>query len=148
MPSYSLPQGSSADVRRSTPQGVLLIHSSTGASVVGQSVLTAGALTPGVYVCEVETYDWGTIEVVLKPSAVTGTFAPKIQRLYANGVAVRSETSGSNFGAGAAQTLTLTALNGTTRCRITFTVPGGGSITFAPGTDLASPAALAEYNGQ
>ncbi len=149
MPQMNMPQPSSADIRRSFPQGMLVIHEApaTAQALVGQALLGQTLSVAGDYVCNIDTYDWGTVEAILKPSAVSGTFAPSIERMYANKVAVRDTTAGSNFSAGAAQTLTLTSLNGTIRCRIKFTVPGGGSLTFAD-TTPAAPTSVAEYNGQ
>jgi hypothetical protein len=144
MPTFGHPQGASADVRRADVQGMLNISKAPAAAAakVGQALVGAGE-----YQCDVRCDDWSVIEVVLMPSAVTGTFAPKIQRMYANGEKVRSETTGSNFAAATAQTLSLSNLNGSRKVRITFTVPGGGSVTFAPGTDPANATALAEWNG-
>lgn len=153
MPQFSVPQPSSADVRRSFPSGHLRIKTvPVGAEVlIGQNLLGQALTVVGTYTCDVETYDWAAIEVHLKPSAVSGTFAPTLAKFWANGVAVRTGSghavAGSNFGAGTAQTLTLTDLRGTIKCQVTFTIPGGGSITFA-NTTPATPTSLAEYNGQ
>lgn len=153
MPSLAMPQPSSADVRRSFPSGHLRIKTvPTGAEdLINQNLLGQSLTVVGTYTCEIDTYDWAAIEVHLKPSAATGTFAPTLAKFYANGVAVRTgsghEVAGSNFASGTAQTLTLTDLRGTIKCRLTFTIPGGGSIAFA-NTTPATPTSLAEFNGQ
>lgn len=150
MPTIYTAQESPADARRSASQGMLIIASAPAAAVakIGLPLLDAGALTDaGVYSCYIDTHGWSALEVVLMPSAVTGTFAPSLQRLYYSREAVRTTVAGSNFSAGAAQTLTTTTIIGTQQFRVDFTVPGGGSITFDAGVTASSPAALAEYNG-
>jgi hypothetical protein len=147
-----LPQPSSADSRRSFTSGHLRITSApaTAQDVVGKHLLGQALTVAGAYTCDIDTYDWSVIEVWLKPSAVSGTFAPTLARYYANNVAVRTgagfEDAGSNFAGGTEQVLSLSDLNGAQKCRLSFTIPGGGSLTFA-NTTPATPTSVAEFNG-
>lgn len=145
------PQISPADVRRSASEGLLVITAAPAAAqaFIGKALIMAGAINvAGVYDCEIETHDWSLLQAVVKPSAVTGAFAPSLDRMYFGGQAVRSTAAGANFAAGVAQTLDLTDLKGSQRARLRFTVPGGGSVTFAVGADPTNPGAIAQFNGQ
>lgn len=146
MPSFHR-QEESADVRRSQTQGLLVITASTVRSTIGLTLLEAGALGPGDYECDISTHDWQDIDVHLKPSAVTGDFAPTLTALYWDRIGHKgTPDTGSNFAAGTPETLSLTGLKGVQRCRLFFTVPGGGSVEFV-NTPGSNPAAIAEYNG-
>lgn len=150
MPVLNQFQDASPDVRRAASPGLLVVSDcpeAAKAACLGRSLLDCGTMNvAGVYDCVIRTDDWTVLEVVLMPTTVSGTFAPNIQRLYHNGVEARSTTAGSNFANATAQTLSLTDLNGTNKCRIRFTIPGGGSIVFTKGPE-ASQTALAEFNG-
>lgn len=150
MPTITIPQSSPADVRRSESQGVLIIHGHPAGAeaVAGKSLLDAGALTiAGDYYCHIDTHDWSALEVHLMASAVTGSITPVLERMYANRQMVRSSTNGVAIVAGTAQTISTSAIVGTQRFRVKITVPGSGSVTFAPGTNPAALTALAEFNG-
>jgi len=145
------PQISPADARRSASEGLLVIMAApaTAQALIGKALVSAGAINvAGVYDCEIETHDWSLVQAVMMPSAVTGAFAPSLDRMYFGGRAVRNSAAGANFAAGVAQTVEITDLKGSQRARIRFTVPGGGSITFAVGADPTTPTAHAQFNGQ
>jgi len=129
-------------------QGYLVISATPVAArnLIGKRLIDVGAIdVEGDYECEFATDGMNTIEAVLRPSAVTGTFAPTLRSMYYNRVVTRDSDAGANFAAGVAETLTLTNLRGAQVAKVTFSVPASGSVTFAPGT--AFTAALAEYNG-
>lgn len=133
-------------------QGALIISAApvAGQAYVNKSLLAAGAINvAGDYECEIATDGMNVIQAELMPSAVTGSFAPSLRAMRANRASNRTVAidTGSNFAAGVAEVLELTDLFGRSVCKVTFTVPGGGSVTFAEGTNPASPAAVAEYNG-
>jgi hypothetical protein len=92
-------------------------------------VLDAGALGPGAYACRINTTGMNSIFVNLRPSAVSGTFAPTIQTTWEAGGA-RTTSAGANFVANTNQELTIASLAGQRTVEVIFTVPGGGSITF------------------
>lgn len=144
-------QSSSADVRRSDTQGLLIITAipaGASESLLGKPLLAAGALTvAGTYSCDIDTYDWSALEVVLMASAITGTVTPHLRRMYASRAAVRSSTSGVGMSAGVSQTLSTSTVVGTQRFRLDLVIAGGGAATFDAGTDPTSPTALAEFNG-
>lgn len=150
MPELMIPQHSPADVRRSETQGILTLHEVPAGdeAKINQSLLQAGALAiEGDYVCYIDTHDWSAFEVVLMPSAVTGTITPVVDRMYANRQQIRSTTSGVAFVAGSAQTIAVTTVAGTQRFQLRIAVGAGESVTFAPGTNPAAQTALAEFNG-
>ena len=91
--------------------------------------LDAGALGPGDYVLRINTTGMNTVAVNLRPSAVSGTFAPTIRTVWCAGGA-RTTSAGSNFALNTNQELTLTDLKGQRTVEVVFTVPSGGSITF------------------
>lgn len=95
----------------------------------GLVVLDAGSLGPGAYACRINTTGMNAIFVNLRPSAVSGTFAPTIQTTWEAGGA-RTTSAGSNFASNTNQQLTIADLQGQRNVEIIFTVPGGGSITF------------------
>lgn len=143
-------QSSSADVRRSETQGLLIVTETPagGEAALGLPLIAAGALaTAGTYSCDIDTHDWSAIEATVMASAITGTVTPHLRRLYANRVAVRSSTSGVGMSAGVSQTLSTSTIIGTQRFRLDIVVGGGGSATFAPGSDPTTPTALGEFNG-
>lgn len=119
-------------------------------ALLGQTIIGAGALGPGVWECVVATDRLSAVDFTLMPSAISGAtpFAPTANILRANGAAVRTAVAGANFAAATSQVVALTALKGATRCTITFTVPAAHTITFDEGGNKASPTAIAEYNGQ
>ena len=146
---YSHPrQQGAVDVRRSQTQFVLVLSAvpaTADQSLIGKALLDAGALSvAGEYRCRIETHDWNDIQVHLKPTAVTGTFAPTLDGLYWHegtpGTPVAHPTltdAGVNFVANTYQLLTLASLMGVTKCDVKFTIPGGGAITFASATGVA-----------
>lgn len=141
-------QQNSADARISQTQFVLILSSVPAAaptSLIGKALLDAGSLTvPGVYACRIMTEGWSAVDVCLKPSAFSGTnFAPTLRALRWHLDAAHSTktAAGANFIAGTEQTLSLTGLNGITKCEVVFTIPASTSINFDTAT------ALAEFNG-
>jgi hypothetical protein len=127
---------------------VLTKTPATAQAVRNQYLLDAGTLdVAGDYECSFATDGMNTIEAVLMPSAVTGTVTPTLRSMYANREATRDSDAGVAFGAGVKQTLTLTNLRGASIAKVTFTLDAGESITFARGSDAASPTAFAEANG-
>lgn len=151
MPTIHIPQGSPADVRRSETQGMLVLSSVPAAesqALIGKSLFDAGELAvEGTYSCEIDTHDWAAFDVILMPSAVTGSITPVVHRMYANKQMIRSTTTGVASVADTAQVISVTTVTGTQRFRVDIAVPNGGSITYAPGDDPTDLAALAEYNG-
>ena len=148
MPSIAAKQISSPDVRRSETQGLLIISKEpAGAGVIGQTLIGQTLSVEGTYECLIETHDWSALEVILKPSAVTGTITPVLNRLYANRVEVRTATNGVAFIAGTPQTITSTTVVGTHRFRVDIAVGAGESVTFAASDDPTAQDSLAEYNG-
>lgn len=101
-------------------------------SVEGMLLKDAGVLNvAGTYKCYVETEGLANLYVTLKPSAVTGTFAPAVVSTYADQATTRTTAAGAaNFIAATIQNLTV-ALAGEKRCIVSFTIPGGGSINFS-----------------
>lgn len=143
----NLKQSQSIDVRRAQspyPLALKSVPATVDLAFLGKSLHDVGALNvAGAYVCEFFTDDWTVVEALLKPSAVTGTFAPTLQVItYVGDAHPVKTTAGSNFVAATAQVLSLSALNGYGVCQVIFTVPGGGSITFARASN-----ALAEFSG-
>lgn len=135
-----------------TPQGLLIIQfaPTTHQSVVGKWLIEAGALNvAGVYGGYVPTDSFTNIDFLFKCSAVTGTVTlTGVGRCCANGVELMDAiTAGVAFVAGTGQTLSLTALHGVSKCKWSLTVGGGGSVTFALGTDPAAQTALGEFHG-
>lgn len=150
MPELYAPQTDAADVRRSETQGLLILTSTPAGDegLIGKPLIAVGALAvEGTYSCMIHTHDWSALEVILKPSAVTGSVTPQLRRMYMGGQAVRSSTAGAACVAGTTDVITASAVVGTQRFRVDIPVPAAGSITFAPGSDPTSPAALAEFNG-
>lgn len=92
--------------------------------------LDAGSLGPGDYVCRINTTGMNTIAVNLRPSAVSGTFAPTIRTTWLADGSARTTSAGSNFATNTNQELTLSDLKGQRNVEVIFTVPAGGSITF------------------
>lgn len=110
--------------------------------VQGKRLLDAGALSEGAYECSIDITGWeGAVDVVLKPSAVSGgSFAPTLATCRLDGSA-HTSAAGSNFAAATEQTLSITTLRGEQRAKVTFTVPATRTITFGA-------AAVAEYTGR
>lgn len=97
----------------------------------GKVLLDAGSLTvPGAYICEFNTTGMNTVAVNLRPSSVTGTFAPTIRTVWLADGSARTTSAGSNFAANTNQELTLSDLKGQRRVQVIFTVPSSGEITF------------------
>ena len=141
-------QESSPDKRRSETQGYLVIDSAPDQSFVGQRLISAGALsTAGTYVCHIDTHDWSALEAILKPSAVTGTVTPYLDRMYHNRREIRDTVSGIAFVVATRQVLSTTTVIGTQRFQVRIVVAGGASVTFDPGSDPTAQTALAEFNG-
>ena len=112
-------------------------------SKLGKALTDAGVLNvEGDYECIFATDGMNVIEAVLKPSAVTGAFAPTLRSLYLDRSTTRASDAGANFAAGVAETLTLSDLHGANTAKVTFSIPAGGSITFDP-----TAGALAEACG-
>lgn len=130
-------------------QGFLVITKAPvdGQAYVGQRVIDAGAINvAGDYECEIECGGAVDVEFHVKPSAVTGSITPTARAMYANRFATKTSTAGAAFGAGVLQSLALSIAKGVQYAKLTFTVPGGGSITFAVGADPYAPSAQAEFN--
>jgi len=144
---YSNTQGRQLLQPTALSQAYLQLSSAPDKSLIGKTLINAGALGPGTYQCLIATDGMATLNVTLQCSAVSGSFAPTLYALRANGVATDTNDAGANFVAGTPETLTVTPLAGRRLCRLDFTVPGGGSITFAEGAK-ATPTAIAEYYGQ
>lgn len=151
MPIYNIPQGSPADVRRSETQGMLVLSSVPAAedqALIGKSLFDAGELAvEGTYSCHIDTHDWSALDVILMPSAVTGSITPALHRMYANRQMIRSSTTGIASVPATAQVISATTVTGTQRFQVDIAVPSGGSITYDPGTDPTALTALAEFNG-
>lgn len=150
MPEIYAPQTDAADVRRSETQGLLLITSAPAGdeTKVGKPLIAVGALAvEGTYRCMIHTHDWSALEVILKPSAVTGTITPQLHRMYLGGQAIRSTTNGVGASAGVTDVIATPTVAGTQRFALDLAVPAGGSITFDPGSDPTAPTAVAEFNG-
>lgn len=150
MPVYNVPQHSTADVRRSEGQGVLILASVPAGdeSKVGKSLLDVGALAiEGTYSCNIDTHDWSGFDVVLMASAKTGAIDVTLRRMYANKQMVREDADSATLTASVVSVLSATTITGTQRFRVDIDVPASGSVTFAPGTDPTALAALAEFNG-
>lgn len=101
-------------------------------SLEGTLLKDAGSLTvAGLYKCYLDVQGLANLYVTLKPSAVTGTFAPALVSTYADQATTRTTAAGpANFIANTLQTLTV-ALAGEKRCILSFTIPGGGAINFS-----------------
>lgn len=144
MPSFLHPQTSPADVRRSASQGYLVIAEAPAAAsaLVGMSLQEAGVIdAPGTYVCYIDTHDWSTAQVTVKASDVVSTIPVTLDSLYHDRLTVRDSVNTAALTT-SAQELELTGLLGTQRCRVTFVLGSGDSMTFDAVT------ALAEFNGQ
>lgn len=99
--------------------------------VIGKVVLDCGSLTvPGAYVCRVKTNGMNYLAVNLRPSSVTGTFAPSLRTVWLADGSARTTVAGSNFAANTNQQIELTDLRGQTTAELVFTIPGSGEITF------------------
>lgn len=98
----------------------------------GTLLKDAGSLAvAGLYRCYVDVPGLATVYAELKPSAVTGTFAPSFYSTFTDQSTARTTATGAaNFAAATAQSLSI-ALAGERRCIVEFTIPGGGSINFA-----------------
>lgn len=118
-----------------------------GSALLGVRLLDAGAIAlAGAYECEFEIGGAADVEAHLKPSAVTGAFAPSLVIPYANRAEEKTTVAGANFAAGVLQSLATSSPKGAQYAQVRFTVPGGGSVTFAQGADPYAPSAIAEYN--
>lgn len=118
-----------------------------GQVYLGQRLIDAGAINvAGDYEAEFEISGTNDVEVHLKPSAVTGTILPTLRITYANQFATKASAAGANFAAGVLQSLALASPKGAQYAKVTFTVDGGESVTFAVGADPYSPSAQAEFN--
>jgi hypothetical protein len=103
-------------------------------SLKGQTLIGAGLLNvAGVYECRVDTRGISDVEVNIKPTAtaVVGSFAPTLASYYFDDSTTKSTSAGANFVASTLQTLTIATLKGVRSIKLTFTIPGGGSVTFA-----------------
>jgi hypothetical protein len=129
-----LPRNTGRDqtVVRGLQEFLVIDSAPAGAGVVGQLLKDVGNLTvAGTYQCYVDVPGLANVYAELKPSAVSGTFAPSFFSTYADGVTARTTAAGAaNFAAATAQSLTIT-LAGERRCIVQFTIPGGGSINFS-----------------
>lgn len=138
-----------------TTQDHLIIDSAPGIyannkNIVGQRLIDAGALdVAGVYRCIILTDALTNIDILLKPSAVTGVATlTGAARLMANGVELmEAVTAGVAFVAGTAQTISLTNIRGVCKVAVDITVSGGGSVTFAAGTTPSAQTGWGEYHG-
>jgi hypothetical protein len=135
-------------------QGFLVITKApvAGQAYVGKRLIEAGAINVvGDYECKFAVDGMNVIEAELMPSAVSGTFAPtlRVMRMVGDFGSNRSNQAdvGANFSAGTTEVLTVTDMRGKRIAKVTFAVPGGGSVTFAPGSDPSTPTAVAEFNG-
>lgn len=129
-----IPRNSGRDqtVVRGAQEFLVIDVAPVGATgLVGQLLKDVGALAvAGLYQCYVDVPGLANVYAELKPSAVTGVFAPSFYSTYADGVTARTTAAGAaNFAAGTGQSLTI-ALAGERRCIVQFTIPGGGSINF------------------
>lgn len=116
-----------------------------GKPLLGQTLVVAGD-----YECGFATDGMNDVEAEVMCSAVTGSVTPKLQAMRGDGESCdtsANEDAGVPFVAGTAQVLTLSNLLGRTICKLKFTIPGSGAITFDKGTTLGTPTAVAEYNG-
>lgn len=113
---------------------ISLVDGGVNSTLIGKTLKEAGVLGPGAYVCAIDTKGVNDIDVTLKPNAVTGAFAPAVTSTFVDRATTKATAAGAaNFAAGVAQTLSLTSLRGVQVVRVTFTVPGGGSIDFTSG---------------
>lgn len=150
MPVYNVPQHSTADVRRSEGQGVLILSAVPAGdeAKLGKSLLDVGALAiEGRYSCDIDTHDWSGFDVVLKPSANTGSITATLRRMYMNRQMIRDDADTGTLTAGNVSVLSTTTITGTQRFRLDIDVPSSGSVTFTPGSDPTALDALAEFNG-
>lgn len=149
MPFLNWVQAQAADVRTAQSEGPLILTAvpdGVSLSLLGKALYDAGVLdVAGDYQCDFFTNNWQECEVVLKPSDVTGTFAPTLVALLHTGLEHASKTAaGANFADDTEQVLLLQNLRGLTRARVKFTIPSGGDLAF----DLAgSPPGRADFNG-
>jgi hypothetical protein len=101
-------------------------------SLINTIVHDAGALdVEGIYEMHIETYGVDAVDVTLRPSAVSGAFAPSAIITLADGSTQKAAVAGANFAANTTQTLEVTGLLGERKVIVRFTVPAGGSVTFA-----------------
>lgn len=150
MPTLNIPQQSTADVRRSEGQGMLIIASVPAGDEdkIGHALLDVGALAiEGRYSCDIDTHDWSGFDVVLMPSANTGSITATLRRMYANRQMIRDDVDNGTLIATNVSVLSATTITGTQRFRLDIDVPASGSVTFAPGDDPTAWTALAEFNG-
>lgn len=91
----------------------------------------------GDYECEIITEGWATVAVHVRASAEVGAVIPSLITRWFDGT-TRDSASGIAMVAAAAQTLSLSNLNGQRRALLTFTIASGESLTFD----------RAEFNGQ
>lgn len=94
----------------------------------------------GTYTILIDTAGLGKIELHMKVSAVTGSCPIAFAATYADGstVKIASTPAGGNLAANTQQDLVIAGLYGVKQCKITITIPGGGS---------AGPFTVAEFNG-
>lgn len=116
-------------------------------NLFGKKLIEAGVLPAGAYECWIETSGLSAIDVYLEPTAATSGGTPTLASysLQVNpaAAAVREGSqarqtvtydtaAGSAFTANTIQKLSLTGLNGTNLCKVTFTVTT--SLDFTPAT--------------
>lgn len=130
-----IPRTTSRDqtVARGIQEYLVLDVVPVGAEAVkGLLLKDAGLLSvAGVYQCYIDPEGLANLFAELKPSAVTGAFAPSFFSTYVDKATARTTAAGAvNFVANTAQSLTV-ALVGEKRCIVQFTIPGGGNINFS-----------------
>lgn len=118
-------------------------------NLIGRRLTEAGVINiEGTYECQFATHGFSGAEVSIKPNNITGGIAPTFVRLRHNRVAVRETATGSvNMIDATLLTMEFATLRGTQWCAVRFDVGAGEDMEFTPGTDLAAPAAIAEYQG-
>jgi hypothetical protein len=116
-------------------------------ALVGKRLLDAGELPEGDYRCEIMIDGWEKgFDVVLRPSDVTGSFAPSARTLLLDRATAKTTVAGTNFADDTTQTIVFPAsgsLTGEVLAVVTFTVPAGGALEF----DSAG-GAIAEFSGR
>lgn len=99
--------------------------------LAGKVLLDCGSITaPGTYVCRVNSTGMNYLAMNLRPSAVTGTFAPSLRTTWLADGSARTTVAGANFAANTNQQLEITDLRGQRSVELVFTIPGGGAVTF------------------
>lgn len=108
---------------------ITTVPAAANQTLKGRTLVEVGSLTvAGAYTCEIDTQGIKDIEVNIKASAVSGSFAPTLASLFLDGTP-QDSAAGVNIST-TNQEIALSGLNGTRRARVSFTIPGGGSVTF------------------